>query len=252
MKKIIIFLSAACILFSTSAMALPDKVIRFGTEATYPPFEYVNEFGQIKGFDIDIAKAVCQQMGAVCTFATQSFSSLIPSLKLGKFDAIIAAIGITPERQQQINFTNSYYVPSACFVAAKEKHYTLANIEGKTIGVQEGTTFAKFLTDQYNGKVKIKTYASIQDAFLDLVAGRVDSVITDTPIASAWLKQDDNNQAYTIIDKPILDTAHFGAGYGMGVSKDNPELLAAFNTALAEIKANGTYDKLVSDYFGVK
>jgi arginine transport system substrate-binding protein len=248
MKKI--FLAALLFLYSGFLLAAPIKTISFVTEATYPPFEYVDENGNVKGFDIDLAKALCQQLKAECTFANQSFNSLIPSLNLGKFDAVISALGVTPERQQQVGFTNSYYEPSGSFIAATSSHYTIASLPGKTVGVQAGSTFEKYMQDKYSGKVTVKTYASIQDAFLDLTSGRVDIVMADTPIAQTWLKQDDNAAQYSLIDKPMVDQVYFGNGYGIAVRKDNTELLTALNQALAAIKANGTYAKIKKEYFG--
>lgn len=248
MKKIISGIIIS-LLLPIVAMAAPIKTIRFATEATYPPFEFVDENGTIQGFDIDVANALCKQMKAECTFSNQAFSSLIPSLQLGKFDALAAALGITAERQNQVAFTNSYYEPSASFVALSDKHYTLTNLKGKTIGVQTGSTFEKYLQDKYGNQITVKTYASAQEAFLDLLSNRIDMVLADTPIATAWLKQEKNNTQYAIIDKPIVDHDYFGAGYGIATRKDNAELVNALNKALAEIKANGTYDKIVKKYF---
>ena len=244
-RNVIFIIAALFVMQSTFADEI--KEIRFATEATYPPFEYQDETGKIKGFDIDIANAICAEMKAQCTFTNQSFSSLIPSLELGKFDAIIAALGITAERQKEVSFTNSYYAPSASFIASASKHYKLGNLSGKTIGVQQGSTFEKYLNDKYGNKVTAKPYASIQEAFLDLVAGRVDLVIADTTIAQIWLKQ---NKAYIIVEKPISDTEYFGTGYGIAVSKTNKALLDALNVALKRIKANGEYDKIIKEYFG--
>jgi len=250
MKKIILSLMIA--LFSTTIYATPARVINFATEATYPPFEYVDEGGNIKGFDIDLANALCQQIKAQCTFTSQSFNSLITSLKLGKFDAIISALGITPERQEQVSFTNSYYQPSGSFIAQTSDHYTLASLPGKTIGVQTGTTFEKYLQDKYSGKITVKNYGSIQDAFLDLDSGRVDAVLADTPIAQTWLQQGDKATRFSIVDKPINDDAYFGSGFGIAVRKDDATLLTALNQALAVIKANGVYANLMQKYFGSK
>lgn len=226
----------------------PIKTIRFATEATYPPFESVDEFGVLKGFDIDIANALCQQIKAQCTFSVQSFNSLIPSLKLRKFDALIAALGITPEREKEVDFTDSYYEPTASFVALLSKNYTLKSIQGKTIGVQTGSTFERYLHDKYHRKVKIKTYSSVQDAFLDLIAGRVDLVLADSPIANAWLLKNGNN-FYGVVEKPIIDHVYFGVGYGIAVRKGDTLLLHALNNALKVIKADGTYQSIAKKYF---
>jgi len=230
-------------------MAAPNKTIRFATEATYPPFEFIDEAGEITGFDIDIAKALCQQMKVQCTFSNQSFNSLIPSLKLGKFDAIIAALGITSERQKEVDFTPSYYEPSASFIALTKKRYSISDMHGN-VGVQQGTVFEKYLNEKYKNNINIKTYASAQDAFLDLVSGRLDAVLVDTPIAVSWLLKNQNDKNYSIVEKPIVDHDYFGSGYGIAVNKNNNDLLNAFNQALIEIKANGTYEKIVKKYFG--
>lgn len=250
MKKIICLGLVWVSVIMGAAFASAPKTIRFATESTYPPFEFVDESGLIQGYDIDIAKALCEQMKAQCTFSNQSFSSLIPSLQLGKFDALIAAMNITEERKKQVSFTNAYYQPSACFIAPTAKHYAVDNLIGKTIGVQQSSTFEKYMQDKYGSKVTIKSYASIQDAFLDLVSGRVDVVFTDMPIADAWLKQNDNSKTYSMMGSTIVDPAYFGTGYGIAVRKHDVELQQALNSALAAIKANGTYAKIVKTYFG--
>lgn len=249
MKKIYVAIFCLGLLFYGVSFAAIQK-IRFATEATYPPFEYIDASAQLKGFDIDIAKALCQEMKVECNFSNQSFSSLIPSLNLGKFDALIAALGVTPERQKQVAFTNSYYQPSASFVAAIERHYSISSLIGKTIGVQAGSTFEKYLNEKYAAKVTIKTYASVQDAFLDLVSGRIDAVLADTPIAHDWLEQNTNYKSYQMLGEPIKDQKYFGSGYGIAVRKTDKELLQALNKALATIKSNGIYDILVKKYFG--
>lgn len=248
MKKIIILLVSMVLMLSNMVHAETIKSIRFATEATYPPFEYIDASGQTKGFDIDIAKALCTQIKAQCTFSNQAFNSLIPSLKIGKFDAVISALAVTAEREKQVAFTQSYYEPSGSFVAATAKHYKIVDMTDKTIGAQQGSTYEKYLQVKYGNKVIIKTYASIQEAFLDLAAGRVDAVLADTPIAQAWLKQD-SSKAYSIVEKPIIDHEYFGTGFAIAVNKDAKDLLTALNTALAAIKANGTYEKLYKEYF---
>jgi len=250
MQKLLILIATCFLMVCQTTFAIPEKTIRFATEATYPPFEFITEAGQIQGFDIDIANAICKKMQAQCVFSNQAFSSLIPSLKMGKFDALISALGITAERQKQVAFTDAYYQPSASFVAATSKHYKISDIAGKTIATQQGSTFETYLKEKYGSKVTMKTYASIQDAFLDLTSGRVDAVIADTPIAYDWLKQQDHSKNYHIVGEPIIDPIYFGSGYGIAVRKDDTELLNAFNKALADIKADGTYSKIEKHYFG--
>lgn len=253
MKKLITMITLmTALLLGVNQISVAEqiKTVRFAMEATYPPFEFVNSSGQIQGFDVDIAKALCNKLKATCTFSNQAFNSLIPSLKLGKFDAIISALGVTKERQKQVAFTESYYEPTSSFVAPTAKKYVLADIVGKVVGVQVSSTMEAYLKDQYGHKIKLKTYASIQDAFLDLVSGRVDIVLADTPIAKDWLKQSEHSKSYNIIDKPIVDSAYFGSGFGIAVRKDDKVLLDALNQALADIKKDGTYATISKHYFG--
>lgn len=243
---------------SLSAMAAPTSevvdahppvTIRFATEATYPPFEFVDENGTLKGFDIDLAKALCSQMHAECTFSSAGFNGLITSLNLNKYDAIIAAMSVTPARAKEVSFTESYYEPTASFVAPVSQHITLASLSGKTIGVQTGTTFENYLHHTYANKVSVKTYNSIQDAFLDLVSGRIDAVLTDTPIANTWIKKNSVG-TFAIVDHPIVDHTYFGSGFAIAVRPQDKKLLDALNAALKVIHDDGTYQNLYQQYFG--
>ena len=239
-------------LFNLTAHAseIAPITVHFATEATYPPFEYMDESGNIQGFDIDIANAICKVEQLHCVFSNQAYNSLIPSIQMGKFDAAIAAMGVTPEREQQVNFTASYYEPSAVFIAPLSAHATLASVKGSIIGVQQGSTYESYLKAKYAGLVTIKNYASIQDAYFDLMAGRVEMVLADTPIAKDWLKKSDHAQKFGIVEKPIIDHDYFGTGYGIAVNKNNADLLESLNQGLKTIQKNGTYEKIYNSYFG--
>ncbi len=247
MKKI---LALFLFLTSISGFSAIPSTIRFATEATYPPFEYINAQGEIKGFDIDLAKALCQQLQVQCTFSNQPWESLIPSLKLGKFDALISTFNITEARKTQVDFTDPYYLTTGSWVAPKNSQIAISveGLKGKTIGVQAATTFEQYVAAKYGSSVKIKTYANSQDALLDLDSGRVDILFADTPIIAYWLAKNQNQEKYRVIST-VDDPQFFGAGLGIVVSKGNPELAQAFNQALAQIKANGQYAKIVHHYF---
>lgn len=254
-KRIILFLLMTLLGLK---LALADEpatskplVIHFAMEATYPPFESMDANGQIEGFDVDLAKAICVAINAECTFSNQPFSSLIPSIEIGKYDAVISSMSVTDERKKQVNFTESYYEPSGAFVAPMSEKASLNAITGKIIGVQQGSTYESYLKDKYpDGRVNIKKYASVQDAFLDLIAGRVDMVLADTPIVTHWLMKVDHGDEYAIVDKPIIDHAYFGTGYAIAVNKNNADLLELLNRGLAQVKKDGTLAKLIKTYFG--
>ncbi len=228
-----------------------EQSIQFATEASYPPFEYVDQTGQIKGFDIDIAKALCIQMDAHCSFTNQPWTSLIPSLQMGKFDALIGAMAITKQRQQQVDFTKPYYFDTVSFVAPVASHFIpdAKSIKGKTIGVQGGTVLEQYLHATFGNDIKVKTYASQEQAFLDLASGRVDAVLGDTPLMGNWLKKQ-KPATYAFAGQPIGDPRFFNQGFGIAVKKGNTKLLKQLNDALAAIRANGTYNQIYKQYFG--
>ncbi|HMT03232.1 MAG TPA: transporter substrate-binding domain-containing protein [Burkholderiales bacterium] len=250
--KNLFFLTILCIInFSSFAKDNENKkVITFATEATYPPFETVAPSGELQGFDIDIANSICEKLKAKCVFLNQPFDSLIVNLQIGKFDAIIAAMSITPDRQKVVNFTNPYYINSLSFIARKDINFdiTPGKFKNKTVGVQQGTTFANYLNKVYGKNINVKTYVSTEMAFLDLANGRIDTVMGDTPLLKVWM-QDHGNDQYHFIGNPITDSKLLGVGNGIAVNKNNKQLLNSFNKAIEQIRKDGTMKKIENKYF---
>ncbi|RTF06501.1 arginine ABC transporter substrate-binding protein [Serratia marcescens] len=241
MKKLII----AAVLAGISVSASAAETIRFATEASYPPFEFIDAGNKIQGFDVDLANALCKEMQAECTFTNQAFDSLIPSLKFKRFDAVMAGMDITPEREKQVLFTKPYYDNSALFIAQKGKIADVAALKGKKVGVQNGTTHQKYLTDKHP-EITTVPYDSYQNAILDLKNGRVDAVFGDTAVVNEWLKQ---NDALAAVGAKVTDKDYFGTGLGIAVRPDNQALLAKLNAALDAIKADGTYKAINDKWF---
>lgn len=244
MKKILL----TTILITLSLVVSAKENIRFGMEASYPPFEMVDANNQIQGFDVDLAKALCKEIKATCTFTNQSFDSLIPSLRFKRLDAVISGMDITLERSKQVDFSQSYYVNSANFITQKEKISDFSTLTGKKIGVQNGTTHQKFLARKHP-KMIIVPYSSYQSAILDLKSGRLDAVFGDTAAVNDWLRK---NPQLAIFGEKITDPEYFGAGLGIAVRKNNKELLKRLNRALETIKKNGTYQKIHEKWFNGK
>ena len=173
-------LFAACLL-TTPVMAKEWKTVRFGVEGAYPPFSWTDASGEIKGFDIDLANALCQQMAVKCELVAQDWDGMIPALLSRKYDGIIAAMSITDERRKKVDFTAKYaHIPNR-FVAAKGTtlELTPAGMAGKRIGVQRATTHDKYLTDNFGSDVTIVRYGNADEAYLDLKAGRVLALLAD-------------------------------------------------------------------------
>ena len=235
---------------SQAAWAAQD--IRFITEATYPPFEYMDEQNEFQGFDIEVARAICAVIEANCSFHNHAFDSLIPALKFNKGDAAIAAMDVTPERQENVDFSDIYYENAAVFVAKSGVFADAQALAGKSVAVQNGTSHQKYIQDQWSDKkVTAVPYASYQNAFLDLKTGRVDAVFADTAVAKEWLDQQDAG-SYQYVGEAVTDAAYFGTGFGIAVKKGNAELLAELNRGLKEIRANGTYQQIYDKFFGDK
>jgi lysine-arginine-ornithine-binding protein len=239
--------SLAALLVATGVAAAKEwKTVRIGTEGAYPPFNMIDSNNQLGGFDIDIAKAVCEKMKVECTFVAQDWEGIIPALTAGKYDAIFASMSITDERKQVIDFSRPYYnTPSAFFTSkdsglADAKPETLA---GKTVGAQGSTIQANYLEEKYKD-ADIKLYPSQDDVNLDLAAGRLDALFVDKLVGDEWLKTDDG-KCCAVLGDPL----QVGGGVGAGVRKEDTDLRDMISKAIEDIKADGTYDKINAKYF---
>ncbi|WP_011608406.1 transporter substrate-binding domain-containing protein [Histophilus somni] len=213
--------------------------ITFAMEPSYPPFELTNEKGEIIGFDVDIANAICKEIQANCSFKAQAFDALIPSLIKGRggFDAAISAIDITEARAKQVAFTDSYYESSASFIALKGKaDLTTA----KVVGVQNGTTYQQYVNKE-SKQYQSKSYASLQDAILDLKNGRIDLIFGDTDVLRDMF---DKNPELQFVGERVTDKRYFNNGLGIAVNKKNTALVEQLNKGISAIKANGEYQKI--------
>lgn len=225
--------------------------VRIGVEGAYPPFSAVAPDGQLVGFDIDIAKALCDEMKVECTLVQQDWDGIIPALLAKKYDAIVASMSITEERKQKVDFTNKYYKTPARFVAKKGSNIEIskAGLTGKKVGVQRATTHDSFLTDNFGDAVEVVRYATQEEANLDLVSGRVDLLLADSVTLSDGLLKTDKGRDFEFVGPPYTDEKWFGLGAGIAIRKTDPDLRDKFNQAIDAIRANGTWDKIAAKYF---
>jgi lysine-arginine-ornithine-binding protein len=227
--------------------AAQDK-LRIGTEAAYAPFAWVLPSGELTGFDIDITKALCAEMGVECEIVNQAFDGLIPALNANKIDAIIASMSITDERQQAIDFAGPYYHVPAAFIAAKDSGIELTpeGLDGKYVGVQRGTTMANYV-EQTFPDARVQVYDTLEAANLDLASGRVDLVFADSVVLQEFLKTPDGAD-FEQVGEPVYETAILGTGAGIGLRKGDAALKEKFDAALAAIIASGEY-KTINDRY---
>lgn len=254
-KRHLIALAAVATLgFSalTASAQAPDwKKIRIGVEGAYPPFSEVGADGKLKGFEIDLAMALCAEMKAECTLVQQDFDGLIPALQAKKIDAIIASMSITDDRKKAIAFSNPYYNTPARFAAKADAKFdfSAAGLKGKKIGVQRATIHEKFVAETFK-QSNIVRYATQDQAFLDLKSGRIDLTIADLVAVDQGFLKTPAGKGFAFQGPSYDDVKYFGVGSGVGMRKaDEKSLAKKFNDAIAAVKANGTFKKLNDKYF---
>jgi len=236
-------IAASTIALAIGAAQAQETKIRIGTEGAYPPFNNLTSDKQLEGFDIDIARALCEEMKADCEFVTQDWDGIIPALQAGKFDAIIASMSITEDRQKQVDFTNPYYTNSLVFVAPKDAEFDAASTADKKIGVQEGTIAAIFTEETYKD-AEMKAYPSQLEAWSDLKDGRLDAVLADFGVQYGWINSDDGACCEFKGEAVSKDDV-----IGIAIRKGDTELRDKFNAAIAAIRANGKYAEINKKYF---
>jgi len=240
-----ILAAATIVALAAGAASAADK-IKIGTEGAYPPFNNLEADGTLVGFDVEIAKALCEEMKADCEFVTQDWDGIIPALQAGKFDAIIASMSITDERKEQVDFTDPYYTNSLVFAAPKNtelKDNSPESLSGKTIGVQEGTIAAEFLEKNYPD-TEVKAYPTQLEVYSDLENGRIDGALADFGVLYEFLNSDEGKDYAFFGDAVSSDDK-----IGIAIRKGETELADKFNTALKAIRENGKYEEINKKYF---
>ena len=237
-------------LLSLSLHVNAKPILKFATEATYPPFVSMTSHNKMVGLGPDVVHAICHIMKRKCVLVNAPWASLIPSLEIGKFDALFGGMGITKAREKVVNFTLPYYENASTFVVKKSGTFPLndAGVEHKTIAAQSGSTFAQYIQKKFGCHVTLKTYASNMTALLDLKSGRVNAVFLDKPVATTWIKKQKSAQYTT--EGNITDPAFFGPGNAIAVNMNNKALLKNIDQALDQMKANGTLQKLEKKWVG--
>lgn len=252
MKKVWIIVALVALVLAVGTVQAKDwKKVRIGVEGAYPPFSYMTPEGELAGFDIDIAKALGAAMGSEVVLVAQDWDGIIPALLAKKYDAIIASMSITEERKKKVGFTNKYYNTPAKFVCKKGAmtEFSRDSIKGKKVGVQRATIHDNYLTDNYGKDVEVVRYGTQDEAYLDLVAGRVDLLLADSVALSDGFLKKPEGQDFQFIGPDLSDPKWFGNGAGIAIRKEDKDLAEMFNKAIDKIRADGTYKKIQDKYF---
>ena len=218
-----------------------QDVLRVGTDATFPPMEYV-EAGKRTGFDIELVDAIGKTLNKRIEWVDIDFKGLIPGLVSKRFDMAVSAIYITDERKKVVDFTDSYYA-GGLVAMVKEGNTaikTLADLNGKKVTVQVGTKSVSYLATNYP-QVQLVEVEKNQEMFNLVDIGRADAAVTGKPAAFQYVR--------TRGGQRVLEQQLTTEEYGMALRKDTPELTKAVNGALAKLKADGTYAQIVKKWF---
>ena len=247
-----------------------DK-IRIGTEGAYPPWNSKDESGKLIGFEVELAWTLCRYIGQQCTIVEQDWDGMIPALIMRKFDAIMAGMSITAERQKAISFSQGYADEVASLAvmkgsnlegldtpaginltkpnaAAKKALKTLTSaLAGKTVCVQTATIHQNFLDSGDVGKVNVRTYKTQDEVNLDLASGRCDAALA---AAVAFSDYAEKSGKPVVLTGPTFSGGAFGNGVGVGIRKDDTELLKKFNAAINKARKNGDISRIATKWFG--
>ena len=225
----------------------PAKVYTVGTDAAYAPFESQNDKAEIVGFTIDVMSAVAQKGGFEVKFVNTPWEGIFNALQQGDRDMLASSITITDERKQTMDFSAPYF-DAVQLIAVKQdsKVAKFDDLKKMKVGVQTGTTGDEVVT-KLLGKTSanVKRYESTPLALKELEAGGVDAVVADNGVVIHYVANNPGAQFKTVADASFVPEQ-----YGFAVKKGNAELLALVNKGIADIKADGTYDKIFAKYFG--
>jgi len=240
MKKLLLA-AAALMALSGAANA---QAIRIGTEAAYAPWNFLDDAGKPAGFDVDVGTDLCKRAGLECTFVANEWDTIIPNLVAGNYDAIIAAMSITDERRQTIDFSEPYYPPDPSrFVTNAGVNLDFGALKGAKIGVQSGTIQAAYAEANLKDGNTLQSYATYDQAMADLAAGNLDTVLADGPYLDPIVAA--SNGAIVLAGPEVS----IGEGYGIGLRKGDTELKSKLDAALEASKADGTLDALIAKWF---
>ena len=252
MKKRILSIALIVVLAATfvcacgkenAGMTVKKGVLTMATNAYFPPYEYY-EGDQIIGIDADIAKAVAEKLGLELKIEDMEFDSIITAVQTGKVDMGLAGMTVTDERKQSVNFSDTYATGIQVVIVKEDSDITsIDDLDGKKIGVQLSTTGDIYASGDY-GEENVEKYNKGADAVMALTNGKVDAVIID--------KEPAKNFVAANAGLKILDTEYAVEDYAACINKENKELLDAVNGALAELKADGTLQKIIEQYIPAK
>jgi polar amino acid transport system substrate-binding protein len=229
-------------------------VVRFLTESDFPPFNFYDEDGVLVGFNVDVARAICLELNTACDIKVRPWGELMPALKRGDADAVIAAHAVTPQALATADFTDRYFYTPGRFAGrtgGERPEMTPEGLEGKRIGVAKNTAHEAFLNAFFRLSA-IRSYESADLARDALIQNQVDFVFDDGISLIFWLHGTASKRCCELEGGPYLEPRFFGDGIAIAVPKNDQAIKTLINGALARLRANGRLDELAERYFPAK
>ena len=218
--------------------------VRIATEGAYAPWNYLDDAGELAGFEIELGNALCEKAGVECEWVQNEWDSIIPNLQAGNYDVIMAGMSITDERMEAIDFSDDYYpADPSRYITTAGTEIDLDALEGKKIGAQGATIQAAHVQEMYSEDNQILTFETPDQSIADLMAGNIDLIIADGSYLQPIVDGSDGAMVFTGPEVMI------GNGVGMGFRKDSGEVMVQMAEALDALKADGTVDALIKEFF---
>jgi arginine/ornithine transport system substrate-binding protein len=248
MKKRLLALALASLCTLSFAQG---KDLKVAIDPTYEPFTFKTPDGKPTGFDVDIARALCEQIKRNCVFVEQVWDSMIPGLQAKKYDVIISSLSITADRLKAIDFTDKYYNTPSRIVLKKDVSYSgPASIKGKKIGVLKGSTQEKYAMGELKpAGVTVIPYEAQDQVYLDIKAGRLDGTVADFVEVTGGFLSKPEGRDYVLAGPELFMEKYFGTGVGIGLRKGDAALKGELNAAIKTLRDNGSYKKINDKYF---
>ncbi|CAG9274750.1 ABC transporter substrate-binding protein [Paraburkholderia unamae] len=252
MKKLFAAVSVALFAATASAGAFAADTIRFGVDASYPPFESKAADGKLVGFDIDLGNEICRRLDAKCVWIENDFDGMIPALKARKFDGVLSSMSMTPVREKEIAFSSKLFNTPTRLVAKTGSGIqpSAASLKGKRVGVEQGTIQEAYAKAHWaNAGVEVVPYQNQDQVYQDLLAGRVDAALQDAVQAEVGFLKTPRGKDYSFAGGDLDDPVTLGNGAGIGLRKEDTALKTKIDGAIASIIKDGTYKKIEKKYF---
>lgn len=245
-------LAATSLTAVTAAQAKDYSTIRFGVDASYPPFESKGSDGKLVGFDIDLGNEICARLKAKCVWVENDFDGMIPALKAKKFDGVLSSMSMTPQRAEQIAFSSKLFNTPTRLVAKKGSNIlpTADSLKGKNVGVEQGTIQETYAKTYWAAKgVTVTPYQNQDQVYADLISGRLDATLQDAVQAELGFLKTPRGAGFDFAGQNLDDPKTLGNGAGIGLRKEDTDLKAKIDKAIADIIKDGTYKKIEKKYF---